>query len=378
MSIIRVGLVGVTPGGNTGNSGWARDLASAGWGYVAHLPALAALPDFEIRAVSSRSHVSAQTVADKFGIPHVFPDIATMARSPEVDLVVVTVRVPAHLELVEAALTAGKAVFCEWPLGNGLAEAERMATLARQKGVRCGVGLQARGAPSINYVRDLVADGFVGEVLSTSMIGAGMNWGPGMPSRNDYTLDKRNGATLLSIATGHALDALCYCLGEFSDITAVSGLRRNQVSFPDLSAALPATAEDQWAITGTLASGAVASVHYRGGTVHPPALLWEINGTRGDIRMSCDFGNVQVFQLSIEGGPAGEPMNRLPVPESYRTVPHLADPVLNVAQLYKCYAADYRDGGHRCPTFDDAVLRHRMLETVERAAVSGSRQNCRS
>ena len=52
-----------------------------------------------------------------------------------VDVVAVTVKVPDHLELATAALDAGKAVCCEWPLGNGLAEAQILAALARKKGV---------------------------------------------------------------------------------------------------------------------------------------------------------------------------------------------------------------------------------------------------
>ena len=41
-------------------------------------------------------------------------------------------------------LQAGKAVFCEWPLGATLAEAEEMAGLARQRSLKTIVGLQAR------------------------------------------------------------------------------------------------------------------------------------------------------------------------------------------------------------------------------------------
>jgi predicted dehydrogenase len=51
-----------------------------------------------------------------------------------VDVVAVTVKVPDHLELATAALDPGKAVYCEWPLGNGLTEAETLAALAKRKG----------------------------------------------------------------------------------------------------------------------------------------------------------------------------------------------------------------------------------------------------
>src|SRR5439155_1429878 len=83
------------------------------------------------------------------------------------------VKVPHHLELATAALTAGKAVYCEWPLGNGVREAEQLAALAKQQGVLAVAGLQARAAPSVLYVRGLVRQGYVGEVLSTTLICSG-------------------------------------------------------------------------------------------------------------------------------------------------------------------------------------------------------------
>src|SRR5207247_5574217 len=126
----------------------------------------------------------------------------------------VTVKVPHHFELTSAALAAGKAVYCEWPLGNGLEEAKTLAALARKKGVLAVAGLQARSAPSVAYVRDLIGQGYVGEVLSTTLIGSGMGWGPTVESFNMYLNDKKNGATMLSIGLGHAADALCHCLGE--------------------------------------------------------------------------------------------------------------------------------------------------------------------
>src|SRR5207253_10386326 len=83
----------------------------------------------------------------------------------------VTVQAPRHRELVDAALAAGKAVYCEWPLGRDLDDARAMAALATEQGVRTIVGLQGRQAPAIEYVQELLSDGYVGEVLSTTMLG---------------------------------------------------------------------------------------------------------------------------------------------------------------------------------------------------------------
>jgi len=56
-----------------------------------------------------------------------------LVNSAAVDVVAITVKVPYHFELAADALNAGKAVYCEWPLGNGLEEAERLAALAEKK-----------------------------------------------------------------------------------------------------------------------------------------------------------------------------------------------------------------------------------------------------
>src|SRR5271170_6137662 len=194
---VRVGIVGLQPGRS--------------WAARAHIPALHALSDsYEIVGVANTSLASAQKAAAETGLPRAFANVAELIAAPEVDIVVVTVKVPHHLEIVKAALEAGKHVYCEWPLGNGLAEAEELAALARARGVLGVVGTQARAAPGIEYVKQLIADGFVGEVLSTTLMGRGIHWGGFIDTvaeknTNGYVLDRANGATVLTIALGHTL-----------------------------------------------------------------------------------------------------------------------------------------------------------------------------
>src|SRR5712664_2948297 len=155
--MLGVGIIGVNPA-------W-------GWAATAHIPALRALPNYEIRALSARSAESARAVGHAFGVSAVFSDHQQLVIQPDIDVVAVTVKVPYHRELVCAALGAGKAVYCEWPLGRDLGDARAMAALAADQGVRTVVGLQARQAPAVELVRELLSDGYVGEVLSTTMVG---------------------------------------------------------------------------------------------------------------------------------------------------------------------------------------------------------------
>jgi len=358
---IRVGIIGANP--------------DRGWAAQAHIPALKSLADdFEITALSTSRRESADAASKRFGVPLAFDNTQDLVNRADVDMVAITVKVPHHFELATAALAAGKALYCEWPLGNGLKEAENLAALAKKKGVLAVAGLQARSAPSVAYVRDLIRQGYVGEVLSTTLVGSGMGWGPTVELYNVYTNEKKNGATMLSIAVGHAADALCYCLGEVRELSATMTVRRKSFTIAKTGESKPMTAEDQVGVTGLLDGGAAFSIHYRGGHSRGTNLLWEINGTEGDLQLAAAGGQAQIFEMTVRGGNGTQSsLEVLPLPQQYRWSP-LQGPALNVAQAYARFAHDYREGTHLCPTFDDAVTRHRMLDAIETAASTGQRQ----
>ena len=130
-----------------------------GWGSDAHIPALSALPEFEITAVCTSHQETAAETAKHFGLPHAFADPYKMVEHPDVDLVSICVRVPFLHQMGMAALDAGKHLFCEWPLAATTEQAQQMRDVAVRNGVRHMVGLQARGARAFNRVRVLVAEG---------------------------------------------------------------------------------------------------------------------------------------------------------------------------------------------------------------------------
>lgn len=361
---IRIGIVGLKPGES--------------WAGVAHVPALRSMPDrFVISGVANSRLESSRAAAAALDIPHAFAGAQELVASPDIDAVTVTITVPQHLAAVKAALQAGKHVYCEAPLGNGLAEAEEMAALAREKDVVAAVGLQARVAPQILYLRELVAGGFVGRVLSSSMTGWGGNWGStaGNVARLGYLLDVANGATMLTIPVGHTLAALRDVLGDITEVSALLDTRMPEVRSEDDGSTLTMTAPDQILLTARLESGAPLSVHYQGGMPNGiEGFIWDIHGSEGDIRVTAPFGHAQMAQLSLFGAKAGAgglaPM-QLPrrfaegAPEE--TVPG------NVARNYARMAQDIRTGSHTVSGFDDAVGLQRLIDAIERSAHSGSR-----
>lgn len=355
-NVIRVGFIGLNP-----DSHWAA---------TAHMPALTSLTDrFEVVGVANSSAESAQRSAEAYGLAHAFSDADALVSSPEIDLVVVTVKVPHHHSLVTKALEAGKHVYCEWPLGNGLAEAEELAELARRQGVVAAIGTQARAAPEILHLRRLVEDGFVGQVLSTSIIADGGNWADRTSADLAYLYHAANGATMLTIPFAHTLAALRDVLGDVEKLSAELSIRRPTVTIEDTGETFEKTAADEITATGQLVDGTALSMHYRGGLSHGTRLLWEIHGSEGDIRITGDNGHAQIVQLTLQGARNDdqELYSLMPPESDYADLPDTSV-ARNVAGVYARIADDIVNGTRTAPSFDDAVALHRLLNNITGSA----------
>jgi predicted dehydrogenase len=356
---IRVGIVGatVTQGGS-------------GWGANAHVPALKALPGYELKAVCTSHEDTARASVAAFGAERGFHRFEEMAASPDVDLIVVCVRVPGHRELVMGGLQAGKAVLCEWPLGKNLAEAEEMAGLARRRSLKTIVGLQARSAPSILYARDLIREGYVGEVLTARLscvAPAVLQRGPG----RIWQGVRANGANVLTITGGHAIDALCAVLGEFAEVSARVTTRIPE--WRDLSGKpVPVDSPDSITVVGRLVSGAEASINVAAVPSNPTGNRIEIHGREGALVLSAE-GSFNTGGSEVHGGRGKEPLAPLPVPAKYRVVPDGTPDgqPYNVAQAYARAADALRGRGSFDVDFDLAVQRHRLIDAIERSSATG-------
>ena len=316
-------------------------------------------------------------VIHPFGVRAAFSDPEELVTQDDIDLIAVTVKVPHHRELVSAAVAAGRAVYCEWPLGRDLDDARAMAALATKQGVHTVVGFQARQAPAIEFVQQLLRDDYVGEVLSTTMVGLSIP-GDVVVQPNAYMLDKANGANLLTVPVGHSLDILNYVLGEFADLSAVSDLRRPLITIEETGERVVKTAPDQIAVIGTLTSGATASVHIREAVAGGIGFLWEINGTDGTLRITAEAAVPGIFPLTVAGAQGRNQLAELAVPTALKQKwPALSRlegaPAYNVGRVYAAFAADIDNGTHTVPDFADAVRRHEVIAAIERSAASGER-----
>jgi len=345
-----------------------------GWGSRAHLRGLVHLPEYEVVGVCTAHQETAEETARQFGVPLAFHHHEEMLQHPDIDAVAVVVRVPLHHRLTMDALRAGKHVYTEWPLGANLHEAHEMAALAQAQGVHTMVGLQGRSAPAFLRLRELVDEGYVGEILSCHLT----QIRPGVLTRTSgrtWQRDRTLGATTLTIPFGHAVDCMCMCVGEFREVSAVVSTQVPQWHETDTDRMVDVTAPDTILVSGRLASGAAASVQVASVPWHGSGMKLEIYGREGTLVLSTGL-TAQIDRVRLEGAKGTDrTLQELPIPERLSTAPAgvPADEAFNVARMYQGFADAIRTGRRVEPDFATAVARHTLVEAVQAASEQGRR-----
>ncbi len=355
---LRAGLIGASAEGR--------------WGSLAHVPALQSLPEFELRAVCATRSETALASQRAHDVPLAFHDHRELVSHPEVDVVVIAVRVPHHAELTHAAIAAGKHVVTEWPLAASTEEARGMLKAATTAGVCHAVGLQARTGPAVLAIREYIEQGFVGEPLSVAVRHVAPFAGGGGRNRaGAWAASRTGGATMLTIRTGHDLDMLRFCLGEPTRLSArIRTLRPWQLT--DTGEQIPTDVPDSIQVHAELASGATASLHIGG---HPgPVTGWrmELHGTEG-VLIAETPGLVQWGTIRISGARVGEALRELPVQGHHHLVPTsvpLGEPY-NTAQLLRRFASAVHEDREVDPNFETALSMHELLDVIQRSSDEG-------
>jgi predicted dehydrogenase len=341
------------------------------------VPALTNLPETELYAVCTAHADTAQAAAEKFGVKHAYGDVKLLGADPQVEAALVAVRVPAHYELSKASLDAGKHVYCEWPLGKDTKEAEELAALARAKKLRTMVGLQRRASPAYMYMRELIKDGYVGQMLSVHMYL--MNSGVlTRTADRTWQRDVTLGANTLTITFAHVFDAMCMVVGELSEVSALVSTQVPQWYETDTKKYVDVTSPDNIMLNGRLENGAIVSAYVGVHPYHGSGFRLEVYGKEGALMMVGGGEAGQEENRKIMGGKKDDKaLVELPVPERLKWVPQVVRKegrAYDVGQMWVKFAEAIRTGGAAEADFDHAVRRHRTLDAIRRASETGQKQ----
>lgn len=279
-----------------------------------------------------------------------------------VDAVWVCTPTSSHLRVVAAAADAGRAIFCEKPVGRTLAEAVAVVERAEAAAVPSQVGLVLRRAPVFVALRDLVRSGRLGRPMSVVFRDDQY-----FPDQGQYASRWRTdretagGGTLLEHSI-HDLDLLQWTFGEVAHVTGTTSNFAGHEGIEDVAVATLRFASG--------ATAALASVWHqmlsrpstrRVEVLCERGLAWLENDHTGPLRVETDDGH--------EATPCPPP--------SWVAELALADDRL------RSYAAPYAPADRAfldavaaseqpAPALREALAAHRLAEAVYRSAAVGT------
>ncbi|MFB6073444.1 MAG: D-xylose 1-dehydrogenase Gfo6 [Haloarculaceae archaeon] len=214
---------------DTGPDGIVR-LAIAGLGWFSRDRVLPSLGDCEYldpTVLVSGSPEKAAEIADEIDAAGItdYEGMADGDLADEYDAVYVATPNVRHLPVVEAAAEHGKHVIVEKPLEATVDRAERLVETCADADVTLMTAYRMQTHPVLRRVRELIADGFVGDVVQVEgsftfrMLGDG-----GDPDQWRLDYDFAGGGSLYDIGV-YPLNTTRFLLGE--DPVAVQGSLSN-------------------------------------------------------------------------------------------------------------------------------------------------------
>jgi predicted dehydrogenase len=260
--------------------------------------------------VAERQHQA----VDGFGFREAAADWRTVVEHRDVDVVYVTAPNMLHEEVACAAAAAGKAVFCEKPVGGKPDQTVRVEAAARRAGVITGVGYNYRWAPLVLHAKHLIESGRLGEITNYrgrffSMYGADpmglLSW--------RFSIDEA-GYGVSSDILSHAVDLATMLVGP---ITRVAGTMETFIKDRPLPRAGgthydrgrpddptgPVTNEDYAAAMVVFANGARGTFESSRAIMGPESqMAFDVYGTKGALRWNLETMNeMQVFLVDEAG-----------------------------------------------------------------------------
>lgn len=290
-----------------------------------------------------------------------------MAADPDVDAVVIATPNFTHKEIALACIAGGKHVMCEKPLGLNFAESAEMYRAARDKGVRHMTAFTYRFAPSMRYVKHLVASGALGEPRHFRSQRF-LEWPETSWGWRQYK--KLAGAGDLFDMTIHRIDFAQDLMGPVKSVCGAVAQFVPRDKTADGESCEPSEVDDWSSLIGQFENGAVGV--WEGSTLmkgyHNDGFGYEwaeVNGSKGSAAYQLtDPNNVMV-------GLDGAPMEKQPVPEEFLVIdgsprdPHAGVPstVFRYDLVYELVSAivEERDA---VPGFDHGASAQLIADSV--------------
>ncbi|WP_121821326.1 Gfo/Idh/MocA family protein [Halostella salina] len=341
----------------------------------AHANALARLPmffpdapDVERDVIVGRDEAALADAADQLGFSRTATDWREVV--DEVDVFYNLGPNHVHAEPSIAALEAGTPVFCEKPLAPTLDDAGEMRDAARDAGVPAGNAFNYRFVPAIQYAKNLIDAGEIGEIrhfrgtyLQDWLVDPEAPWS----WRNDEELA---GSGALGDLGAHTVDLARFLVGEVERVSGHLTTFVDERPVEGSDETRPVTVDDAYSAQAEFENGAMGTFEAsRFATGHKNDHSIEVHGSEGSLRFSLE--RLNELEVLRDGNRGYETV--LVTDEDDPYVDHWWPPghVIGwehtfVHENYEFLSAVENDGEFE-PSFEDGYAAQQVLDAVERS-----------
>lgn len=256
-------------------------IGAGNWAGAAHLPAFANQQAVRVVGITDLDQHRAAALAEEFGIAQAYPDLESMLDQASLDILDIITSRGMHFEPAMAGMERYLDILCEKPLGHNLEEARTLYRTASDRDAITHMGFTFRYSPAIRYLRDLILDGFVGEVYHLQ--GFEQNAllvDPHTPlPRIGFSRETDSGA--LHGYGSHLLDLARWILGEFDQVIGDMATYIQERTVLGEDARLRVEVDDSTTVLARFESGAQALMQFSKIAMgRPPGVEMRIYGSK--------------------------------------------------------------------------------------------------
>ncbi len=337
-----------------------------------------------MKTICGRTKVAVKKAAETFGWEGYATDWKQVIADSEIDVIDVSTPGDSHCEIVCAAAAAGKHVFCEKPIGNTLAEAEKMVAAVEKGGVRHAVFHNYRKAPAVALAKKLIEEGRIGAIYHMRAVYL-QDWiaDPNFPLV--WRLQKEKaGSGAHGDINSHIIDLGRHLVGEFDEVSGhmhtfikkrpLVGATDDKLGASASKETGEVTVDDASMFLARFKCGAIGTFEASRFAVGRKNFnRFEINGSKGSLVFNLERMNELEFYDAQD--PQGTHGFRLiqatesnhPYAGNYWPVGHVIGYEHTFINLVADAVAAIANGTPINPDMHDGLMNQRVLDAVERS-----------
>jgi predicted dehydrogenase len=349
-------------------------IIGVGFGAAVHVPAFRS-EGWDVVAICSRNRDKAQKAAAEARVAGVHTDPMELIRRDDLDAVAIITPPGAHHRLVIAALDTGKHVLCEKPFALDAKQAAEMLAAADKSGRTAMIAHEFRHTPQRAYIRQLVAEGYIGKFQLCTMelfLDRYVTPQPRVLAWNAY---QSEGGGLLGALGSHYIDGLRFWFGDIASVKGWLAALRPDVVDAVTGKIVRAETDDTFSLMLTFRDGGMATMTSSFAVTPSRGAKIVVMGDRGTL-VAEHPGPNPLEDGVVVASRNGSALQALATPAQYTPFADARDHRLMAFRLLvRDFTLGVEQGRSPAPNFTDGLRCQEVLDAVRESSATGRTVN---